>query len=141
MEVVDLLRRALQRLDRRKVDRANVRRDHAEHSDDEQPAEQRLRASRACHSRIINVGSVLDRNGAHSSMVNGNARVHAVRNTMSYAPSSLSIGHASAAGRPASSVAVACAAPYTTGTKNGRLSMGSSSSASRVLAAIALNKV
>ena len=36
---------------------------------------------------------------------------------------------------------VACAAAITTGTKNGRLSIGSSSSASRVFTAIALNSV
>ena len=72
---------------------------------------------------------------------NGKASVHAVTNTMSNATRMRSQGHASATGRPAMSRADDCAAAITIGTKKGRLSIGSSSSAMRVFTAIALNSV
>src|SRR6185437_9140135 len=121
--------------DRREVDGANVDADHREHRDREQPAEHRL------GFRGAPVAGVHERSGGHSSSVKGKAIVQATTNTRSYATSSLTSPETSATGRPASTRFVACAALMSTGTKNGRLSIGRSSSARRVFTAMALNSV
>src|SRR6185369_15787684 len=109
-------------------DGAHIDADDRECRDGKKPVERRLELGPG-------------RRGSHSSSVKGNASVHATTNTMSNAMRIFKCSHTSAMGRPARMRVVAPAAFISTGTKNGRLSMGNNSSAMRVFTAIAENNV
>src|SRR5215471_19041985 len=134
MDVVDLLRFALTQLDRREPDRAHVDCRNGQERHDHQPIEH------GPHFGGTTCGGAPSRR-RHSSSVKGNATVHAATKTMSKAMRIFNQWLTSETGRPAKIHADACAAFMSTGTKNGKLSIGSKSSASRVLTAIALNNV
>src|SRR5258708_29032044 len=130
VQIVDLLRGSLRRLDRCEVDRADVHEDDGHHGQTKYPVNNGAR--RRCWPGGIR---------RHSSIVWGKANVHAVRNTRSNAMSILSQGSDSLNGRPASSRCVVIPAAMTIGMKNGRLNIGKSNSASRVFTAIDANSV
>src|SRR5260221_1494964 len=121
VQVEDLLRHALQALDRSEADRANVHGGKQGEADggDPTPRVQQL----------------------HSFTVAGKRTNASATNTMSKAASNLSQPPASLKGRPASSAAVASTAQMSGGIMNGKSSTGRSSSAKRVPPPIAPNSV
>src|SRR5213592_729946 len=121
VEVVDLLRRSLQPLDR--CERQGPDIDEGEQPQPQQ-GDQPARPSET-----------------HSSTVNGKRSVASVTNAMSYAASNLSHPADSLKGRPPSRRAVTCTAPMSGGRRKGSRSTTSSSSAKRVRITSALNNV
>src|SRR5262245_23637218 len=135
VDVIQLLNSTLRGLDGCEEDRADVDRDDGQHTDDEPHAEHgfhRLGGTRR---------DAKWRSGSHSSSVKGKASIHANANTMSNATRIFNRFDTSDTGRPAKIAVAACAAFINTGTKNGKLNIGSNNSARRVFTAIALNNV